>query len=72
MHLLSMTTKAAVKLSDTTWQALPETPQIHYTFGFELIFGHCSLESCTVVGFFPVSYMAAYGTMAHSLRTWAL
>lgn len=60
-----MTTKAEVKLSDITWQALPETPQIHYTFGFELIFGHCSLESCTVVGFFPVSYMAAYGTIAH-------
>lgn len=25
-----------------------ETSQIRYTFGFELIFGHCSLESFTV------------------------
>lgn len=51
-----------MKLSDT-W-ASPETSPIHYTFGFELIFGHCALDirNLSLLSGFSV-HIPAYGAM---------
>lgn len=69
VHQVCLRTKAAVKLSDI--RASPETPQIHYTFGFELIFGHCALDirNLLLSGFSV--YMTAHGAMTSASWPWS-
>lgn len=69
VHQVCLRTKAAVKLSDIGGS--PETPQIHYTFGFELIFGHCALDirNLLLLSGFSV-YMTAYGAMTLGSTAW--
>lgn len=52
--------------SEVEWyMGKPRTPQIHYTFGFELIFGHCALgiRNLLLSGFSV--YMTAHGAPQH-------
>lgn len=52
--------------------ASPETPQLHYTFGFELIFGHCALDIANLLLLSGFSvYMTAHGAMTSASGPWA-
>lgn len=56
-----------IKLHAAAWWVLFETTQFHYTFKFELIFGHLLIQRpCAIAQYFygfAFSYMTLYEAM---------